>query len=252
MNFQEQYQKEMNEIKHTPELTKMAFQMADQKKNYKFHLRSTWKLAVAVMAAICIIGGVTYGDEMASFAKSIWGSFTLSTDEETMVLDPIKPIPFDQEAFIADENTETDEDFQEDNDPNYSQTFSDYYTMNKVTNLELPGADHFEYKNISVTIHPAPGYGQISAQVVYNQNKFDINAMFAIGSFGQEEWGYGENEKIKETYKYSDGKKAYFVDKDTVQTVYFSEGDILFQLFVNQTEKATAEAKKMLSTLSAQ
>jgi len=245
MNFKEQYQKEMNGIKCTPGLTDMAFQKADREKEHEIRLKSSWKLAVAAMLAVCIIGGVAFGSELTAFAKSMWGSFTLSAEEEKMVLDPIKPVPFDQKAFIADANTEMIDDSC------YSQTFTDYDDMNHVTNLELPGADKIEYKNITLSIQPALGYGQISAQIVYNHHKFDINAMFALDAFHQEEWGYGENEKIKEIYKYAKDKKAYFVDNDKIQSVYYSEGDILFQLFVKQTAKDTEEAKEMLSSLSA-
>lgn len=252
MNFKDCYQKEINAIKRTPGLTEMAFQKADLEKNNKLHLNTSWKLAAAVMAAVCIIGGVAYGDKAAGFAKSIWGSFALSADDEKMKLDPIKSVPFDQETFIADENTQMDKESQDASELYYSQTFSDYHTMQAITKLELPGADKIEYKNITLSIQPKSGYGQISAQIVYNDNPFDVNAMFAIDGFNQQEWGYGENQKIKEVYEYADDKKAYFIENDEIETVYFSEGNILFQLFIKKTTKARTEAKKMLAALAGQ
>ena len=160
-----------------------------------------------------------------------------------MELEGIVPVPFDIETFIADKGTE------EFDDCNYWQLFETYGEMTQKTGLKLPKAESLEYNNISLAIDTENGYGHISFEVCLDGHIFETNGMFVVDGFKQENWGYGTKEVPEEIYEYVDGKKAYFINSEGVNTVYFSEGNILFQMAIGKAEDAKLQAKRVVDIM---
>ena len=56
-----------------------------------------------------------------------------------------------------------------------------------------------------------------------------------------------------DTYKYGEGKYAYFVrdeDYETLQIVYFAERGVMYQLFIDKSEEGTEIAKKIVEHMA--
>lgn len=56
-----------------------------------------------------------------------------------------------------------------------------------------------------------------------------------------------------DVYEYAEGKKAYFVEDqeyEDIQKVYFSENNILFQLFVDKSDTGTVVAKVIIDCMA--
>lgn len=243
MNFQKKYQKEMDGIQRTEELKALASENMYQHRE-TVHKKQHWQAAVAVVAICFVIVAAVNSNKVVSFAKSLFGSFTLSTGKITMDLDDVVPVPFDKEAFIADKKT------HEFDNCNYVQLFETYEEMTQKTGLKLPKAESLEYKNISLAIDTENSYGHISVEICLNGYNFEANGMFGIDGFQQENWGYGTKEIPEEIYEYADGKKAYFINSEEVNRVYFSEGNILFQMAIEKADDAKLQAKQVIDIMA--
>lgn len=247
MNFKEAYQKEINHLHCSEEFMKKsleeALKISLEYKGYKnkqesksFYKKKSWRIGIAAIALVCILTCTINRSKIAGFANSIFGSFSLQTEEELMVFGDIETINFDKKSFVNDSGTELIGGKQ------YYQCFEDYKAMNHIIEFKLPGADKLEYKNISLSIHML-GEGHLSARVIYKGYEFGINGMFATGNYHPEELGYGEERKAEEVYLYAEGKKAYFIrldkeenDREERGVVYFLEENILFQMYFNVKE----------------
>lgn len=260
MNFKENYQLEMNEIEKPSGITEKVLKAADtEQETYAANknrnvLRSgaIWKTAVAAIAIACVLGLCLQHEKVISFAQSVLNRFTVSVNNEDMEFGKIEPIDIDIEGFINDAKTKSVGG--PDLVPDYYQYFSSYQEMKQLTQLELPCADKVEYREIS--LHITPGYqtGYVNAQILYKGVSYNINGMFTLNGFDQEEWGYGA-EGSEEVYQYGDGKTACFIkDSDGNEKVYFEEGNILFQMHFNngddiETGAATASKKQTKNLL---
>ena len=200
-----------------------------------------WRFAIAVIAAICIIGAAVNNEKVVGLAKSLFGTFTLSVKEEKMEFGDIQIVAMDQEKFIADKGTKHV-------DVIYYHIFDSYEEMNQVSDVVLPGADYITYKDISLDVAPEWSYGHLSARAIYGDSKFNISGMFAVQGFEGDIFGYGDNEgSIVEKYQYGQGKNAYFLREDEgTGRVYFEECGILFQLSADGGKVQNAQVKELL------
>ena len=201
-----------------------------------------WQFAIAVIAAICIIGGAVNHEKVVGLAKSLFGTFILSVKEEKMEFGDIQIVTMNQEKFIADKDTKQVDDIV------YYHVFDSYEEMNQASDIVLPGADYITYKDISLDVAPEWSYGHISVRAIYGDSKFNISGMFAVQGFHQNSFGYGDNEgNIVEKYQYGQGKNAYFLrDNEGTDRVYFEECGILFQLSADGGKVQNAQVKELL------
>lgn len=239
MNFKENYQREMNEIEKPSGITEKVLNAADtEQETYAANknrnvLRSgaIWKTAVAAIAIACVLSLCLQHEKVISFAQSVLNRFTVSVNNEDMEFGKIEPIDMNIEAFIKDTKTEVVGGGEP--TPSYYQTFTSYQEMKQLTQLELPCADKVEYRDIWLHIIPEYKTGYVDMQILYEGASYNVNGMFTLDAFDQKEWGYG-TKGSKEVYQYGDEKKACFTkDSDGYETVYFVEGNILFQMSFN-------------------
>lgn len=252
MNFRENYQREMNEIEKPADITEKVLIAADReqatyadKKNRSVPKSGDiWKTAAAAIAIVCVLGLCLQHEKIISFAHSVLNGFTLSVNNEDMGFGKIEPVEINIEDFIRDEKTEDIGPT-----PSYSQHFNSYQEMNQLTQLELPCADKVEYKETWVHIDPQYKIGHLGADFSYKGASYYMNGMFTLDGFDQEHWGYGDKGR-KEVYQYGNGKKACFVkNSDGYETVYFMEGNILFQLFLGNGDDTSKKQVKDLLKL---
>lgn len=243
MNFKDSYKQEMDLIKKPAGITKKVIENAVVLQEQDISSKKiSWcpailRTAIAAITLVCIIGGTLQHEKIMSFAESILGIFTLSTNNEKMGFGEIQPVPMDIKGFITNAGTKIVLDSENKAEPpyNYYQYFDSYKDMNKVTNIVFPCADKVEYRDIAVDIIPEYNYGHISAQIIYDGVSYNINGMYTVEGFEHESWGYGvNNAKTVENYQYGSDKTARFVEDDNKhEIVYFSEKNILFQMSFN-------------------
>lgn len=261
MNFKESYRREMDGIRKTTGLTEravdLAFQMQQEemvssKGGQTSKRKGNWKAAAAVAAVLCILVGTIQQDMLISFAQSILGRFTISVDGERMEFGEINAVMMNVEGFLADSGTKVVDGKKAKAPYSYYQTFDTYRGMNRVTNIALPRTDLVKYQGISVELTPDYCFGHVSGELIYNAVSYRINGMYTIDGYTGENWGYGDGENsTMEKYSYGDGKNAYFVtDADGIRKVYFEEDNILFQMFLGDTN--TEEQAKTLLDLFGQ
>lgn len=191
-----------------------------------------------------------------SFAESLIQSFILYSDgSKTMKLDAINPVPFDPQSFCSSPDTEVRESKDTDLTTyrHYWQTFDTYHKMHSLTGFSLPNADQIHYQNILLDVDFEHGYGHLVTDLSYQGTEFQANGMFVTSEYQQKDWGYGEDRKISESYEYAPGRSAYFfksTDSKISDIVYFTEDDIMFQLFVPASDKNYELTKQLLAAMA--
>ena len=251
INFKEAYKKEMDGVCCPQALLKSQPFI----KHQKYCKGRILKTAGVITAALCMIIGITNSNQIISVAESIFQSFTLSAQKQTMQLDSVEPIEFDIESYCADPKTQRSA--SEDTDgityKHYFHNFKTYQEMHDLTKFTLPNADLIDYKDLALNLDFEHGYGHLCVTISYQGTVFGANGMFVTDAFQQETWGYGEHDKIDEAYEYADGRYAYFFEREDAvgtDTVYFVEDHIMFQLFVPKAETGREQAKTLLEVMS--
>lgn len=259
MNFKECYKAEMDAVKKTPNLTeeilfteemRKRFENSESEKRQKAGWAKTWRSVVFAAVAICMIGAVINHEKVDGLAESLFGMFTLSTDEEEMDFGEMEIVQMNMEQFIADPETTKTGGTGENEVLCYNQFFGSYEKMNKVSGIVLPCADKVEYTDITVDVVPEWGYGHISAKMSYDDASYNVNGIYAVNGFGKDSIGYGDrNGATVEKYEYGKDKRAYFLEEpDGGKRVYFAEEGILFQMTVSDGEPDIQEEEASLLT----
>lgn len=260
MNFRESYKKEMDGLEKPSDITERVLNTIDagqdtfvDKKGHAFLGNGAiWKTAAIVIAIVCVVGLGVQHKKVISFAKSAISGFNVTVNGEDMEFGEIEAVEMDVEGFMA--YAGGGEVLDPEAGRSYYHFFDSYQEMNEITQLEFPGADEVEYRDVYVDITPTYKTGHINAQILHEGVSYNVSGMFTLNGFRQESWGYGASGS-KEIYKYGDGKKACFLkDSDGYEKVYFEEGNILFQMHFNtggsiEDGAATAtkkQAKKLL------
>lgn len=257
MNFKECYKAEMDAVKKTPNLTgeilfteevRKQFENCESEKRQRAGWAKTWRSVVFAAVAICMIGTVINHEKVEGLAKSLFGMFTLSTDEEEMDFGEMEIVQMNMEKFIADPETTKAGGTGENKVLSYNHFFGSYEKMNQVSGIVLPCADKVEYTDITVDVVPEWGYGHISAQMSCDGASYNVNGIYAVNEFGEDSLGYGDrNGATVEKYEYGKDKRAYFLEApDGGLRVYFAEEGILFQMTVCNGEPDVPEEKASL------
>ncbi len=251
------YQTEMDGVLCTEGLKEAALERAFASgKNARGNVRHAhMRWAAAAAAVLLCLAWPGNGGRIVGFAESLIHSFILVAGNQTMELDAIKPLAFDIEAFLADPGTQKVEGMENAADgteaSSYYRFFDTYEEMNRLTGMEFPNADVFEYSQIMLEVDVAQGTGHLSTGVRDGRIKFGMNGMFTIEGYHSGEWGYGVERKPQEVFAYADGKYAYFTSDSEYQecgmeVVYFSEGDIMFQLFWDKEKQTREDVRQFL------
>lgn len=237
MDFKESYKNEMNWIVRDEKLDEKALEYAkEEKKNWKIK-----RTLLPVAASICLLVSLCYSDEIRTFADSIYGTYYLIAKDTQMDLGEMKPIVFNKEQFLQDPNTQQNENL-------YWQLFHTYNALKEVTNIQLPEHEEIEYQENIVSITES-GYGHLTIDFIYKEKKYYLNAMFLFEEVDKDGWGYGEENAVREIYKYAENKNAYFVSDSNTQAAYFSIDNILYQFYIENTLESTQIAKEIISLM---
>ncbi len=255
------YQTEMDGILCTKGLKETALERASaSSKNAPGNIRhGHMRWAAAAAAVLLCLAWPGNGGRIVGFAESLIHSFILVAGNRTMELDAIEPLAFDIEAFLADPGTHKTEGLENaaegTKDSSYYQFFDTYKEMNRLTGMEFPNADVIEYSEIMLDVDVEQRTGHLCTEVRDGEIKFSMNGMFTIEGYHSGEWGYGVQRKPQETFAYADGKYAYFTSDSEYQesgmeVVYFSEGNIMFQLFLDKKKQTREDVQQFLRDYS--
>lgn len=254
-NMQAAYRREMDRIKRPEILNESIAEKTCLTEKKWMRTRQALRASLAAAAMLCAVICMENRSQIAGFARSMADTFTLFVNGSRLELDSIEIVPFDTEAFCNDSGTHLVEPLPDDPDTerdgkSYYQNFKDYDSMHGLTGLCLPKPDVMEYTRISVSVNQKYGSGHLSMSVSYEDARFGINGMFAADGFRQEHWGYGVDDDVDEDYEYAAGRHAYFIRYGKMDVVYFTESGIMFQMFIDHTESAKMDAKKMLGAMA--
>lgn len=248
MQYNELYKKEMEAIKHNLELDKTVISQAEQK--MKCQRRNNIIKVASLAAVFAIIITVNAGSLMA-YAESLFFKYQLQVGKARMNLDDI--IPVDIHIDAASEGSIIEGVSKEEA---YEYIYSNQDELKDKTGLQLYDSDELELTNIRLLISEKYHTVHMVTNVYYKSQEAGMNGMFVLDGFQGKEWGYGDTSgRLLSEYKYSDEKYAYFIsdenyDKAKMQVVYFTDKNIMYQLFVDQSEEGTSLAKNIIDCIT--
>lgn len=251
MNFKEAYQNEMDTVRHNNRLDDEILELQEGATvSGRQGRRSRLKVGrVALVAAALLVVFVAFRFEACvGWAEEMLGRFHLTAGNQDVELDSVQEIPFDLAGFSQDEQTDSYEN-------GIFRKFDRRDELFDLTGVELPGNYQLHYSDIVLDVNEEYGMAHLTMTVTYQTQEYAMNGTFAIQGYDGEETGYGFEEddkpRIKDTYTYGDDKKAYFViepDSDFYE-VYFTEGNIMFQLFVSRDSQGKNAAKQIIDCM---
>lgn len=173
-------------------------------------------------------------------------TFGLWLGDRRVELDELTPVAFDLEGYLTQYPTgivDGDRVFQS----------ADSFT--RATGMTLPGAEKLRFSGILLAISKTWRTGHLAMTVGAESGEAHLNGMFLLEGHTQEAWGYGvERARADEVYEYAEGRRAYFIKgKGEYRTqVYFVEGGVMFQMFVEPSPAGEALAKQIVDCMADQ
>ena len=228
--------------------------------------------AAAIMLSIILITGVS---GYAIARKT--GLITLKTGDKEMDVDELEPLDIDIERFKSLEGTEIIEKASSDNNLNYyseiTNIFNSTEELEALAGIKLWSSDsisvmHNDFsdgsaRGIYITLYeitPGSGQGIMNCDLLYNDVEVYMHGHFVFGENRDlDSIGFGTEKDYYRTFKYGDGKTAYFVKKiesdmngenETRQHVYFTACKMQFQMSVPLSAEGTKVAEEMISIIS--
>lgn len=248
MELKELYKKEMEEIKHNPELDRNIIDYAEQKMKRK---RKNNIIKAAAIAAVFAIVITANAGSLMAYAKSLFFQYQLQIGKANMNLDDIIPVDMHIEDFS---------NWKEVKGVSKEEVcFYDYRDQTELvekTGLKLSNSDELRFGTIMLDVSQKYHQAHMTTNVYYKSQKAGMNGMFVLDGFKGKEWGYGNTRGyLLSKYKYSGDKYAYFItDKDYekfgTQIVYFTDKNIMYQLFVDNTEEGTELAQNIIDCMT--
>lgn len=248
MEFKELYKKEMDEIKHNPELDRNVIDCAEQKMKRK---RKNNIIKVAAIAAVFAVVITANAGSLMAYAKSLFFQYQLQIGKASMNLDDIIPVDMQVEDYSKGEGEKGTSKKEM-----CAYSYKDETELVEKTGLKLSNSDELKFGTIRLMISQLYHEVHMTTNVYYKSQKASMNGMFVLEGFKGEEWGYGDTRGyLLSKYKYSDDKYAYFItDKDYekfgMQIVYFTDKNIMYQLFVDNTEEGTKLAQNIIDCMT--
>lgn len=247
MELRELYKKEMEEIKHNLELDRNVIDYAEQK--IKRKRKRNIMEAVTVAAVFAIVISVN-ADSLTAYAKSLYFQYQLHIGKAEMNLDDIIPVD-----MHIDESSKGEETRGASKEDSYNYIYDDEKELVDKTGLRLSNSDELRFGTIHLDVSERYHNVHMVTNVYYKSQKAHMNGMFVLEGFQGKEWGYGDTKGyLLSKYKYDGDKYAYFItDKDYdsfgMQIVYFTDKNIMYQLFVDNTEEGTKLAQNIIDCM---
>lgn len=248
MEFKELYKKEMEEIKHNPELDRTVIDRAEHKMKSK---RRNNIIKVATLAAVFAIVITVNAGSLVAYAESLFFQYQLQVGKASMNLDDV--IPVDMHIDASSTGREVTGASKEES---YDYIYKDEKELLNKTGLKLCNSDNVKFGEIRLGVSEKYHTVHMVTEVYYKTQKASMNGMFVLDGFKGKEWGYGDTSgRLISKYKYADGKYAYFIsnkdyDEFKMQVVYFTDKNIMYQLFVDQTEEGTELAENIIDGIT--
>lgn len=246
MEFKELYKQEMDEIKHNPELDRNIIDYAEQRMKRK---RKNNIIKAAAIAAVFAIVVTANAGSLMAYAKSLFFQYQLQIGKANMNLDDIIPVDMHVEDFSKGENVKgvSKEEM-------YCYDYRDQTELVERTGLKLSNSAELRFGTIYLDVSRKYHNVHMVTKVYYKSQKARMNGMFVLEGFKGKEWGYGDTSGyLLSKYRYSGDKYAYFItnkDYEEMQVVYFTDKNIMYQLFVDNTEKGTKLAQNIIDCMT--
>lgn len=246
MEFKELYKKEMDEIKHNPELDRNVIDYAEQKMKKR---KKNNIIKVAAIAAVFAIVITANAGSLMTYAKSLFFQYQLQIGKANMNLDDIIPV-----NMHIDDSSKGQETLGASKEESYNYIYSDEKELLDKTGLRLSNSDELRFGTIWLDVSEKYHTVHMVTEVSYKSQKAHMNGMFVLEGFKGKEWGYGDTSGyLLSKYKYSGDKYAYFItnkDYEETQVVYFTDKNIMYQLFVDKTEEGTKLAQNIIDCMT--
>lgn len=248
MEFKELYKEEMDEIKHNLELDRNVIDYAEQKMKRK---RKNNIIKAAAIAAVFAVVVTANAGSLMAYAKSLFFQYQLQIGKANMNLDDIIPVDMHVEDFSKGQKVK---DASKEKVCSYN--YKNQTELVNKTGLKLSDSNELNFGTICLNVSEKYHHVHMTTNVYYKSQKASMNGMFVLKGFKGEEWGYGDTRGyLLSKYKYSGDKYAYFItDKDYeefgMQIVYFTDKNIMYQLFVDNTEEGTKLAQNIIDCMT--
>lgn len=231
--------------------------LSEQKENKKMVYKKIVKRVAIAMAAVLVVFGASQTSVVSNVTAAIkeyFGKFHLSAGKEEIDFGEMVPVDIDYEAFKSAKGTK-----RVIGSNSYCHAYSDLEELEAETGLRLWSSDEIKVSYVSLHLDYDYHTGHIGCTFVYQGKKYDMNGMFMTAE-RKDNWGYGTELEPYRTYSYGDGQKAYFVKNKRYegekkeyfkrQEVYFAKDSILYQLFVENSQKGSEMAEKIIDEIA--
>lgn len=204
---------------------------------------------MAIAAVFAIVVSVNARPLMA-YAKLLFFQYQLQIGKAEMNLDDVIPVDMQIEDFSKGEEIKGVS-----KEERYGYDYRNQTELVERTGLKLSNSDELKFGTISLSVSRKYHNVHMTTSVYYKSQRVWMNGMFVLEGFKGEEWGYGDTSGyLLSKYKYSGDKYAYFItskayEKDT-QVVYFTDKNIMYQMFVDNTEEGTKLAQNIIDCIT--
>lgn len=246
MNFKDSYKNEMKQIKHNAAMDNKILESMEQPVRKRINF-AKWGVAVATMLCVAVIS--MNSDAIASYTEAIVGKFGLYVRDEKINLSEMTPLKVDIEKYAA-YNKETGK----------NGIFDHQDDVKEHMGIVLTESNNLVLTAIVTHIRAYDKLGNLSMEVLCEGKQYHMNGMFVLEGYEHcnSDYGYGIDIEPTEIYEYGEGKYAYFVqdqeDKNgdgvVLQTVYFAERGIMYQLAIDKSEESTELGKKIVKYMA--
>lgn len=250
MKFSECYKNEMDKVKRDRNLDRGILDAVEETGNAQKRMYG-WKKVVTSMAVLlCVTVLMMNFNVVQTYAETLLGSFGLWVEGQEFELAVREPMDLTLQQFIQSGDVERVMGGRN----HFLKKYQSYDNFKRDTDITLSDSEDIQFSNIIIDVSGEYFFGGLSIECICNGETVHMNGMFMMEGYAQEELGYGDPDgKLDYIYEYQDGKKAYFVkdqNPDHAQVVYFSEKNIVFQLFVSKEDRGRELGKKIVDAMA--
>ncbi len=254
MNIRENYQKELEQMKHNPDwdekiLASIGANVANDMQGFGKRIRgrqgtgfkNTGRIGI-VLAVLCVLAVINF-DALVSYADSI--RFVFSAGNSKMFMTEVTPIEMDVQGHKSYEKYQLVDDV-------WAVSYPSEEVLEEYTGLVFHKNEELEFHHIFIALNMRFNRVNMHTAITYGGNEYGMNALFVIEGCTAAENGFGEFTKPYYIYEYADGRNAYFVREkgEKMQTIYFAEGGIMYQLFTENTKEGKQSAKDIVDAMT--
>ena len=167
-----------------------------------------------------------------------------------MELSVREPMNFTAKDIIQSSNMELADGSNE----SYVKSYLSLEDFRRDTGIPLYNSRDVTFYSVQLRVSSEYNWGDLSILYDCGGTQGHMNGMFMLEGYQQSELGYGiEDGKLDSTYEYGEGKTAYFIkyqNPDAACGVYFSEKNMIFQLFVPDDSEGREIGKKIVDALA--